>query len=162
MFGQHVLDASKALDERRGGLLADASDAGDVVDRVANQTHDVDDLLGADAEALAHRPPRPSTGRASCPTAVVGGPTSCIRSLSPVTTTQSTLRRGMPPRQGADDVVGFDARNRHGADVECFDHFMDQRPLGREVRRHLRPVALYSANIASRNVWPGASKMIAS
>ena len=44
------LDGAELLDQLDGAFVADAGRAGDVVDGVAAQGHDVDDALGRDAE----------------------------------------------------------------------------------------------------------------
>ena len=49
------LDAAEALDQLGGGFLADAGHAGDVVDLIAHQRHQVHHLLGPDAVARADR-----------------------------------------------------------------------------------------------------------
>ena len=43
-------DGAELLDQFDGAFVADAGRAGDVVDGVAAQGHDVDDALGRDAE----------------------------------------------------------------------------------------------------------------
>ena len=52
--GEQVFDAAVLLDERGGGFFAEAFHAGDVIDGVAHEREDVDDLLRAlDAPTLA-------------------------------------------------------------------------------------------------------------
>jgi hypothetical protein len=45
--GEEVFDGAEFLDEFGGGFFADAGDAGDVVNGVAHEREDIDDLSGA-------------------------------------------------------------------------------------------------------------------
>ena len=52
--GEHAFEVAELLQQVRGGLVADAGDAGDVVGRVALEADEVRDQLGRDAVAVDH------------------------------------------------------------------------------------------------------------
>ena len=50
---QQIVERAVGFEQLLGGFRADAGDAGDVVDLVADQGLEVDDLIGSDAPILA-------------------------------------------------------------------------------------------------------------
>ena len=94
--GQQRLEVAILADELRGGLHADAGHAGHVVDGVAGQRLDVDDVVRADAEFLDHLVACRSRSPFMESYIDTPLPTSCIRSLS-----DDTMVTSRPASQAA-------------------------------------------------------------
>jgi hypothetical protein len=136
---EHVLEIAEGLDERDGGLLADAGDAGNVVDRVAHQRHDIDDAIGRHTElgldgsgirpAIAHRVPQLNVGADELHQVLVAGDDDDIES-------RVLIRLD----HAGDDVIGLDSRHADLSQPQRRDHAVDPRNLRRQVARHFAAV----------------------
>ena len=128
-------------DELGGGLDADAGNARHVVDRVARQRLDIDDLVRRDTEFLQHfrladltvlhRVVECDTGADQLHQVLVGGDDAAggarLHSLAGI---------------GGDQIIRLVIRLLDAGDVEGAGGLADQPELRAEVRRRLRPLRL--------------------
>jgi hypothetical protein len=125
---QKSMHRSEAGNQSGGRLLTDPFDPGDVVDRVAHEADEIDDLLGRHPEAsfdgslvepaIAHRVPQAHVPVDELHQILVAGDDHRLRPL-----------RRHPTRQGADDVVGLDPGDRERTQAEGRDDFPQHRDL---------------------------------
>ena len=139
--GQQRFEVAILGDELGRGLDADAGDARHVVDRVARQRLDVDDLVGRHAEffqhlglahlAVLHGVIQRHAGADQLHQVLVGGDDAAGG---------AGLHR--LARIGGDQVIGLVIRLLHTGDVEGAGGLADQAELRAEIGRRLRPLRL--------------------
>ena len=146
-------DGAELLDEFDGALVADAGRAGDVVDGVAAQSHDVDDALGRDAEDVF------DAGGIE-DEVVLGGVQDgdvLVDELHHVLVggddVDVVAERGELAGEGADDVVGLEALVVEDGDAEGFERAADVGLLLDEVGRGLGAVGLVAAVLDGLEGW---------
>ena len=139
--GDHPVQRSVLLQPADGGLRSHLVDAGDVVDRVADECQVVDDAPGGDAEAaddaglverfVAHRVDQTDVRADELRQVLVAGGHHHLDSL----------RRRLC-RQRADDVVRLDPVDDQQRPAEGGDGAVQRLDLAHEVVGHRRPVGL--------------------
>ena len=138
---QQVVERAELLEEGRRESRADAGDARDVVDGVAGEGEEVDDLVGADAPVLLERRrvdhrvlaqvEDPDVVGSELPRVLVGRADEDV---------EPALFAA--PGQGGDDVVGLHSRLDQDGDLEPLEDAADHGDLRDQVGGHLRPVGL--------------------
>ena len=126
-----------------GGRLGPAfGHARDVVDAVAHQRQHVDDLVGADAELVHHRRFAVHAAAAHRVDQGDAGPHELGEILVAGGNGDVDARLAALHRQGADHIVGLDARHAQDRKPQCLDDGAHRLDLGPQIVRHRRPVGL--------------------
>src|SRR5579859_6462263 len=139
--GEKRFGRAEMADESAGGLLTDAGDALDVVDRVAHQGHDVDQRTRFDPKAIAYFA-RPRTA------VTHGVPQRDVRTdelhevLVAGDDDDVELVACPAYRQRADDVVGLVAVDDDAVDAEGANRAMDVRDLHLQIGGRLDAIGL--------------------
>jgi hypothetical protein len=153
-----AVQAAVLIDPLRGGLVADAGDAGQVVAAVADQGRLVAVALGGDAvlglDGLGGHPP--DLGDAAHRVEdgdVFAGELERV----PVAGGDDDLHAQLAglAGQGADDVVGLVAGLLHDRDAQRLEDLLDQADLAQERRRGLRAAGLVVRVLLGAERHPG-------
>ena len=137
----HRLERAELLDECLRSFFADAGHTGNVVDGVAHDGHDFDDLVGRDAERFFHSfrvVEHLAAGVVEADAVadeleeilVRGGDDDVVAAVA-----RSAGER-------ADQVVRFPVFDSDDRNVKAFQHFVDEGELHREVVRHRTAIFL--------------------
>ena len=140
-----LVDRAELLEQLRGGLLADAGHAGDVVGRVALEADVVGDLGRRDSEALEHGGRRVDLDVGHTPTRA-HHPDVLVDHLHGVPVAgdddrADPLALGLFG-QRAEDVVGLVPRLDEVGDAEPLHELGQERPLGGQPVGHVRTLGL--------------------
>ena len=131
---QHSLQRAELLEQRRGGLLADAGNAGDVVDLVAREGEQVGDQVRRDAPLLLDL-----GGAVPLLVHAVVAADAAVHELQEVLVAGDDHhfppQRAGAARQSRDHVVGLPPRQSHRGHVERLEHPPHQRELRPQVLR---------------------------
>ncbi len=138
---QQTVERSELGDQLLGALLADARDAGDAVDRVTPQAHDVDDFLGGQSEGFGRRVA--VEHRFAAGVEEVDVLSDELKEVL-VGGCEHDVVAGVAGAAGecADDVISLIARGLDDRNPESLAYLADERNLHGEVVRHRFPVLL--------------------
>ena len=150
-----VVERAVLRDQLARTLVADAGHAFDVIDGVAHQRHDIDHLVGGDAELLLDPGgvvPRAFVARIEHADAVA-------HQLEKILVEGDDHRletgAGRLHRQRTDDIVGFIPIGRNDRDAERLARRVDHRDLDCELIRHRRAIRLVVAGEIVAKRAPG-------